>query len=317
MLTKIRVASQAAVFNDELLGGRSDFHVVADAIAVAIFVSRGDHLHYVNHAAESITGYSRRQLLSMNFSDLIHPDSRDLFLNRQSAWQPGMAQHEVKILAKSGEARWLEITTATIEFEGALSSLVSAYDVTPHKETEQQLQLLSVTDSLTGLGNYRRLVEAVDAETQRSERTGRPFAVLLLDLDQLKKINDRYGHMIGSQALCRVADALRVHFRIIDSASRYGGDEFAVVLPETAAGAARLAASRIHSRIALDIRQPQLSVSTGVAVYPQDGKTTEALLRAADHEVYRMKSQKNKSAPLELAGAANSLNAGGSLKSEN
>ena len=126
----------------------------------------------------------------------------------------------------------------------------SAVDLTERKHAEEKVQLLAVTDPLTGLGNYRRLVEALDAEVKRTGRTGRPFAVLLLDLDQLKKINDRYGHLIGSQALCRVADVLRVFCRSIDTAARYGGDEFAVILPETTAAGARLVASRIRSRLA-------------------------------------------------------------------
>jgi diguanylate cyclase (GGDEF)-like protein/PAS domain S-box-containing protein len=250
-------------------------------MAGAIFVSQGKRLHYVNHAAETITGYARKELLSMNFRDLVHPGSRELVHEGP--------QHEVKILAKSGEERWLDVRTATIEFDGVPSSLVSAFDLTERKKAEEQLQLLAVTDPLTGLGNYRRLVEALDAEIQRSRRTGRPFAVLLLDLDHLKNINDRYGHLIGSQALCRLADVLQVFCRAIDTAARYGGDEFAVILPETTAEAARLVSSRIHSRLATDSLQPPLSASIGVAVYPQDGETMEALLRTADRELYGMK----------------------------
>jgi diguanylate cyclase (GGDEF)-like protein len=228
----------------------------------------------------------------MNFWDLVHPDSRELVRDRESVRQDDIlvrAQHEVKILAKSGEERWLEIRRGIIEFDGVPSSLVSAFDLTERKKAEEQLQLLAVTDPLTGLGNYRRLVEALDAEIQRSRRTGRPFAVLLLDLDHLKNINDRYGHLIGSQALCRLADVLRVFCREIDTAARYGGDEFAVILPETTAAAARLVASRIRSRLATDSLQPPISASIGVAVYPQDGETMEALLRTADRELYGMK----------------------------
>ena len=174
------------------------------------------------------------------------------------------------------------MSTAKIEFDGMLASLHSAVDLTERKQAEEKVQLLAVTDPLTGLGNYRRLVEALDAEAKRTGRTGRPFAVLLLDLDQLKKINDRYGHLIGGQALCRVADVLRVFCRAIDTAARYGGDEFAVILPETTAADARLVASRIRSRLATDSLQPPLSASVGVVVYPQDVETIEALLRTAD-----------------------------------
>jgi diguanylate cyclase (GGDEF)-like protein len=226
----------------------------------------------------------------MNFWDLVHPDCRELVLKRGGARHGGARRYEVKILTKNGDERWLDISTAMIEFDGMPASLVSAFDLTGRKHAEEKVQLLAVTDPLTGLGNYRRLVEALDAEVKRTGRTGRPFAVLLLDLDQLKKINDRYGHLIGSQALCRLADVLRVHCRAIDTAARYGGDEFALILPETTAAAARLVASRIRSRLATDSLQPLLSASIGVAVYPQDGETIEALLCTADRELYGMKS---------------------------
>jgi diguanylate cyclase (GGDEF)-like protein/PAS domain S-box-containing protein len=292
MLTEIRERTQDALLREELLCGEANFRTLAEAIAGGIFISQGKRLHYVNHAAEAITGYAREELLSMNFWDLVHPDFRELVRERERVRQGDIVvrtQHEVKILAKSGDERWLDIRTGIIEFDGVLSSLVSAFDLTERKKAEEQLRLLAVTDPLTGLGNYRRLVEVLDAEVKRSGRTGRPFAVLLLDLDRLKKINDRYGHLIGSQALCRLADVVRVHCRAIDTATRFGGDEFAVILPETTAAAARLVASRIRSRLATDSLQPPISASIGVAVYPQDGETMEALLRTADRELYGMK----------------------------
>jgi diguanylate cyclase (GGDEF)-like protein/PAS domain S-box-containing protein len=289
MLTKIMERATDVLLRQELLDGEANFRTLAEAIACAIFISQGKRLHYVNHAAETITGYAREDLLTMDFWDLVHPDCRELVLDRGGARQGAAERYEVKILTKNGDERWLDISTAWIEFDGMLASLVSAFDVTERKHAEENVQLLAVTDPLTGLGNYRRLVEALDAEVNRTGRTGRPFAVLLLDMDQLKKINDRYGHLIGSQALCRLADVLRVFCRSIDTATRYGGDEFAVILPETMAGAARLVASRICGRLAADSLQPTLSASIGVAVYPEDGETIEVLLRTADRELYAMK----------------------------
>src|SRR2546423_2595431 len=300
--TKIRAGTQSAGLGERLISGNADFRSLAEAIGAAIFISRGTRLHYVNHAAESITGYARQELLSMSFADLAHPDSRQLIGNCASGRPGNITHREIKILANSGEVRWLEITTATIEFNGVPSDVVSAFDVTEHKKTEEQLQLLSVTDPLTGLGNYRRLIDTLDAEIKRSGRTGRPFAVLLLDLNQLKKINDAYGHLTGSWALCRIADVLRVDCRAIDTATRYGGDEFAIILPETTAPAARLAASRIHNRLAADSQQPPPFLRIWVAVYPQDGRTIEVLLRAADRELYRMKPCEEKPSPLVYEG---------------
>jgi diguanylate cyclase (GGDEF)-like protein len=199
------------------------------------------------------------------------------------------SRSEVRILTKNHEERWLDITATPIDFDGEASRLISAFDLTERKQAESQAQLLAITDPLTGLGNYRRLLDVFHAEIERSGRTGRPFAVLLLDLDGLKKINDCYGHLAGSRALCRLADVLRVFCRSIDTATRYGGDEFAVILPETTASAAGFVASRIRRRLATDSEQPTLSASIGVAVYPQDGETIEALLCTADRELYGMK----------------------------
>jgi len=271
----------------------ASFHFLVETIATPIFISRGERLYYVNHAAEVLTGYARKELLSMNFWDLIPPDSREPV--------ELASRCEVRILTKNHKERWLDITATSIDFDGERSRLISAFDLTERKRAESQARLLAITDPLTGLGNYRRLLDVLHAEIERSGRTGRPFAVLLLDLDGLKKINDCYGHLAGSRALCRLGDVLRLFCRAIDTAARYGGDEFAVCLPETAAATARLVASRIRNRLATDSEQPPLSASIGVAAYPQDGETIEALLETADRELYGMKSHVGEEPSLSTA----------------
>jgi diguanylate cyclase (GGDEF)-like protein len=174
----------------------------------------------------------------------------------------------------------------------AVTSLVLAAEVTEHNRAEEHVRQLVVTDPLTGLANYRRLLDALDAEIKRYGRTGRPFAVILLDLDGLKKINDVHGHLEGSRALCRLADVLRHHSREIDTAARYGGDEFILVLPETELKEGHQVARRISERLRTEGGEPQLSVCTGEAIYPKDGATVEELLGAADRALYKQKRLK-------------------------
>ena len=171
----------------------------------------------------------------------------------------------------------------------AITTLALAAEVSEHRRAVERVQNLAVSDPLTGLANYRQVVEALETEIKRYGRTERPFVVLLLDLDGLKKINDAYGHLVGSRALCRLADMLRLYSREMDTAGRYGGDEFVLILPETDAEAARMVAQRISKRLAEDGETPKIFVSIGTAVFPDDGETLNEILGAADRDLYREK----------------------------
>jgi diguanylate cyclase (GGDEF)-like protein/PAS domain S-box-containing protein len=165
-------------------------------------------------------------------------------------------------------------------------------DITEQRALEDHLRRQASSDSLTGLSNHRRLFEVLQAEISRSTRTQREFSLLLLDLDGLKEINDRLGHQTGDRALCRLAQILTDCRRSIDTAARQGGDEFALVLPETGAAAANLVARRICDLLARDAEEPTLSVSVGVASYPKDADTVATLLYAADRALYDTKDLK-------------------------
>jgi diguanylate cyclase (GGDEF)-like protein len=156
----------------------------------------------------------------------------------------------------------------------------------------EQVRHLAASDPLTGLANYRKLLDVLDTETERTLRTGRPFAVLLLDLDGLKKINDTYGHLVGSRALCRLADILRFHCRAIDTAARYGGDEFALVLPEAREEEAQRVATRIRETLVADQEHPPLSASIGASIYHGEGERVERILKEADQHLYEEKSRR-------------------------
>jgi diguanylate cyclase (GGDEF)-like protein len=164
----------------------------------------------------------------------------------------------------------------------------------------EQVRSMAVSDSLTGLANYRRLIGVMEAELDRSRRTQRPFSIVLLDMDGLKVINDQYGHLTGSRALVRIGKILRNHSRAIDTAARYGGDEFALVLPEAGKDIASRVVSRIRERLSTEPEHPALSVSAGVAAFPEDGDTPEKLLGSADRALYAMKNRRGSSSVQNL-----------------
>jgi len=180
---------------------------------------------------------------------------------------------------------------------------IIAVDITEQRRLEEQLRHQASTDSLTGLANHGRLLDVLHAEVSRSKRTGREFSIVLLDLDGLKNINDQFGHLAGNRALCRVAQILKDCCRAVDTAARHGGDEFAVVLPETRAAAAAFVARRICELLEAETEQPPVSVSVGIASYPADADGIGALLQNADKALYAMKSQN----PRTLSAAAASL----------
>jgi two-component system cell cycle response regulator len=182
--------------------------------------------------------------------------------------------------------------------EGTFAGKISE-SITPQRVLEHPPWHLSATDALTGLPNYRKLSETLDSEIRRSHRTSRVFAVIVFDLNGMKRINDSQGHLAGDRALCRLADIFQSSCRSIDTAARYGGDEFAIVLPETGAREADAVGRRICERLLNDREAPLLSVSIGIAVYPEDGAAIDILFQAADRALYKMKQERKTLCPIE------------------
>jgi diguanylate cyclase (GGDEF)-like protein len=160
----------------------------------------------------------------------------------------------------------------------------------------QKAEALSVTDDLTRLYNSRYLNEALRRETKRASRSGRPLSLLFLDLDGFKTVNDNHGHLAGSKALAETATIVRGCARETDIVARFGGDEFALILPDTGREGAFSVAARIRDRVAAaqflasDGLSLHLTVSIGVATLPDSAGSAEELLRAADAAMYRVKA---------------------------
>jgi diguanylate cyclase (GGDEF)-like protein/PAS domain S-box-containing protein len=246
----------------------------------------------VNQALVTMLGYSSHEaLLAANYATevLCDPTKRAQLLG-SSPGDLTADSLEIEWKRKDGTMLKVRLSGREVGDEGENESYeIIVEDITQQRKLEDHLRQQAAKDSLTGLSNYRHLVETVDTEIKRSERTGREFALLFLDMDGLKEINDRFGHGVGSQALCRLADVLCMCSRNLDTPARFGGDEFALVMPEAGETQANLVAQRVCQGLANDGSEPMLSVSIGVAIYPKDGEKVEALLNAADSALYLVK----------------------------
>ena len=159
----------------------------------------------------------------------------------------------------------------------------------------RRIQELSITDDCTGLYNARHLFTVIADEFHRSARFGYELTLLFLDLDHFKRVNDEHGHLIGSKLLAEVGVCLRENLRLVDAAFRYGGDEFAILLPQTS----REAGLRVARRIAGVFRQRRwlpdeefrvdLRASIGMATYPSDAATPQSIVQRADEMMYAVK----------------------------
>jgi len=164
------------------------------------------------------------------------------------------------------------------------------------RETGEKIEQMTCLDELTGTANFRHLGRRLAEEIQRGRRHGHPVAVLYIDLDGFKMVNDTYGHESGNQVLRSVSGMLRAGVRAEDVVGRIGGDEFAVVMPQTDSSGALVAAERLRKSLenatltaAGGERISFVAFSMGVAWYPADGETGEELLKAADAAMYRAK----------------------------
>ncbi|MGB9423565.1 MAG: sensor domain-containing diguanylate cyclase [Candidatus Acidiferrum sp.] len=276
---------------------RSLYRALVDNPMYGIYLSNAEgQVTDVNQTLVTMLGYaSKEQLLAANQESAIFPNlcQGSLFAQSQQETQ------EIQPL----EADWkrLDGTVLKARLSGRnihddngnfAGQEVIAIDITEQRLLETQLRHQAASDSLTGLANHRKLFEVLHAEICRSKRTEREFSLLLLDLDGLKQINDRFGHLTGNRALCRLAQILSDCCRSVDTAARHGGDEFAIVLPETGIQASTLVGHRICDLLAKDNEEPALSVSFGVASYPREADTVGTLLYAADTALYAMKSKR-------------------------
>ncbi len=248
--------------------------------------------------------------LEKTFKDVIYSNLLSILCNLQFSESAARA-HWRKILAHKDdlsacEGRPVDFRVALLDYFLAKSKKMKNPVVVEIK-IYQQTKTSSIVDELTGLYNYRYFLTALKKEEDRAGRYSSPFSLLMLDVDDFKDFNDKHGHLAGNEALKKVAQILRDNVRGVDIVSRYGGEEFAAILPETNKAGALTIAERIRKEVEKQkfagrdgSRRDRITVSGGVATYLVDAKSTKDLLQMADSALYIAKSQGKNSIHLYL-----------------
>ncbi|MBN2398001.1 MAG: sensor domain-containing diguanylate cyclase [Deltaproteobacteria bacterium] len=301
-------------------------HEVFESSPIPTFVINRDHrVIYWNRALEAMSGITAREVIGSRdhwkaFYLEPRPTIADLIVdgrhNEILRWYHGKYNRSKLVedayevtdffTILEGSGRWLRFTASALkDAQGSVTGAVETLeDITDRKlaeealrESEARYRTLSVTDSLTELYNSRHFYDQLQLEIERAERYGHPLSLLLLDIDNFKQFNDTYGHLEGDEVLIRLGDVIRRCLRKTDSAYRFGGEEFTVILPETAGGAATVLAERIREDFADEDFHPVDSpetvhetVSIGVAQYrPREG--LRPFIRRADFNMYGAKEE--------------------------
>lgn len=259
---------------------------------------------FVNPAAARMLGYSPEELVGELMHPLVHHSYPDATPYPQencpmyAAFTDGKARvvTDEVLWRKDGSSFPVEYTSTPTRKDGQLVGAVVVFrDITERKRVEAELQRLAATDPLTGLANRRHFMSTAEAETARARRYDNPLSVIIADLDHFKKINDRHGHAKGDEALVEIAKRCLEGVRMSDVFARFGGEEFAALLPMTTLPQAELLANRLRLMIEqLEIETDEgpmsLTVSFGVAQFsPKDG-SIENTLNRADKALYAAKT---------------------------
>jgi diguanylate cyclase (GGDEF)-like protein/PAS domain S-box-containing protein len=252
--------------------------------------------------AEDIFGWKLGEVRGRTFDEfnLVHPDSREIVNGLVSELSDGRARRNrmmVRNLTRDGRTIWCEwYSSAFIDANGKLASILAlAEDVTARVDAEEQLKQAAVRDALTGLPNRNSLATRLEHAIVRVNRSGDRLALLFIDLDRFKKVNDTLGHAAGDEVLRQAAARIRACVREVDTVARLGGDEFVVLLEaEVRLDTPGIIGERIRGAFeapfdwkGTDVR---CGASVGVSLYPDHARDPDSLLESADEAMYRVKN---------------------------
>ncbi len=261
--------------------------------------TRADHpIIFANPAFERITGYREEEVLGRSWAFLYddEPEQPQREVLAAAIRERREAQAVVRCFRKDGSAFWNEVSLAPVRGEaGGVSHFIGIMtDVTERKARESQMEFKAGHDTLTELPNRTLLEDRLSHAIDHAHRTGELVAVLFVDLDRFKPVNDTLGHAVGDALLRVVADRLRACVRAEDSVARIGGDEFVVMLeglerPAAAEKVARKIMESLGQPLTIEGHALDISGTVGISLFPRDGTDVETLLRHADVAMYRAK----------------------------
>jgi diguanylate cyclase len=263
----------------------------------ACVVSAEGHILYVSSSFERIFGYTAAEVLGRRIFDLVHPDDRATTVEQAARVTDGALQHHFRnrYVHKDGHTVDIQWSARWVPEYGVRIGV--AHEVTELRRAERELEFRASHDPLTGLSNRHRLQCELQYAIAHAMQTHDGLAVLYLDLDGFKEVNDRGGHDAGDRLLREVAQRLQQGLRKGDLVARVGGDEFVAVLPGCRdAEAARAIADGLRSRLSPPFTLPdglfRLDASVGIACFPTDGTDPDGLLAQADRAMYAAKRRR-------------------------
>ena len=265
-------------------------------------LDRDGHWMLVNHALREITGYTAGELVGKRFEDIVHPDDANKDAAQQAQLLAGgipAFQVEKRYFNAAGEIMSAIFSTSLVRDRGGspLHYIVQLQDISERKRLEEHLRHLADHDPLTGLRNRRLFEHDLKLQVARSQRYGELAALMVIDLDAFKQVNDDHGHKVGDDTLKAVARGLTRRLRETDLVARLGGDEFAVLLPHIDQAGVTIVAdglTRVIPECNIELGDAVLhpSVSIGVALIDQQTISAEEVLVEADRAMYAAKRAK-------------------------
>ncbi len=290
-----------------LIESELKYRTLVEQSLEGIMIIQDGIIKFINPTLLKILDYYQKDMLDEDILRFLYPDSRALFSENLKKLETNKSIDsplEIRMLSKNNKGLYMEVLLTQITYEGKPDVLVTLRDITERKKTEAELKRLVITDDLTGLFNQRYFYTIIVKEIERAKRHNRQLSLMLIDIDFFKDFNDRYGHWEGDFVLKKIADVISRSIRDIDMAFRYGGEEFTILLPETAYDEAIVVAERIRKSVSETVFHPftldgeleivKKTVSIGITeLNPYDDM--KSFVVRADNAMYQAKkSGRNK-----------------------